>query len=718
MKRINLYLAGIAVLMLGTGCSHEMLLDTEGEGKLVLHTTVSTDMQVVSRAVEQDLQDNCMIWISNAKGLVRRYDKLADMPQTIDLASGHYVAEAWTGDSVPASWTARWFKGMTEFDITKGQTTQATLQCKIANVAASVKYDEGLEAALHDFSMSIGHAGDTLLYVGREERMGYFMMPSFDKNLTFTLTGKQVNESDFTYTGTIENAKPGTHYIINVNYTQENNEVGGGMFTIEIDEKQIDLPKEVELIAAPKFTGYGFDVNLPVTGEANNIGERVIYVSSATEITTLHLKSDLFFEWVPALSSDDLEWFGMNEQGKAALTEAGINIAKQKIDNEEQTLIKIGFSADLLNGLEDGKYSIDFKATDKDNKVSSLTMNIIVSNAYVIPTPVEEKDASYFSVTLHGTVQREGLTNVGFNFRKATNSRADDEWTFVEGHFTDNQRFEATINDLTPGTTYEYTTVCDDYIYNEILSIKTRPTTQLPNSSFEDWSNYDNAVIPGDTYPSFWDTGNHGSKTLQNKQVTTQSTSIKHSGNSSACLKSQFVGVLGIGKFAAGNIFAGKYLATLGTNGVLGWGQPFTETPKSVKIWVKYEPGTVQSGKDKGSGTYMPVGSKDQGIIYIALVDDTKQSYKSEQWPSVIDTSTQQLFDKDGNNVIAYGEHIFDEATLGDGMVQIEIPLDYNKKGVFPSNIIFVASASRYGDYFQGGEGSTLYLDDIELIYE
>ncbi|MCH5219883.1 MAG: DUF4493 domain-containing protein [Muribaculaceae bacterium] len=712
MKKINLYIAGIAALMLGTGCSHEMLLDTEGEGKLVLHTTVSTDMQVVSRAVEQDLQDNCMIWISNAKGLVRRYDKFADMPQTIDLASGHYVAEAWTGDSVPASWTARWFKGMTEFDITKGQTTQATLQCKIANVAASVKYTEGLEAALHDFSMSIGHAGDTLLYVGREERMGYFMMPSFDKNLTFTLTGKQVNESDFTYTGTIENAKPGTHYIINVKYTQETNEVGGGIFSIEIDEEKIDLPQEVELIAAPKFTGYGFDVNLPVTGEANNIGERVIYVSSATEITVLHLKSDLFFEWVPALSSDDLEWFGMNEQGKAALTEAGINIAKQKIDNEEQTLIKIGFSADLLNGLEDGKYSIDFKATDKDNKVSSLTMNIIVSNAYVIPTPVEEKDASYFSVTLHGTMQREGLTNVGFNYRKATNSRADDEWTFVEGHFTDNQHFEATINDLTPGTTYEYTTVCDGYIYNEILSIKTRPTTQLPNSGFEDWFYYNNKIwVPGTGYPdTFWDSGNHGGATVS-KNFTTRNDNYKHSGNYSACLKSEKVVI----QFAAGNIFAGKYLATDGTNGVLGWGRPFTETPKSVNIWVKYVPVNVTDG-----GSYIKKGDLDQGIIYMALVDDTKQSYNGEQWPCVIKTKAadRNLFDKDGDNVIAYGEHVFTSATDGDDLILINIPLEYYKEGVYPSNIIFVASASRYGDYFQGGSGSTMYIDDIELIYE
>ena len=35
-----------------------------------------------------------------------------------------------------------------------------------------------------------------------------------------------------------------------------------------------------------------------------------------------------------------------------------------------------------------------------------------------------------------------------------------------------------------------------------------------------------------------------------------------------------------------------------------------------------------------------------------------------------------------------------------------------------PTDIILVGSASRYGDYFTGSTGSTLWLDDLELIYE
>ena len=35
-----------------------------------------------------------------------------------------------------------------------------------------------------------------------------------------------------------------------------------------------------------------------------------------------------------------------------------------------------------------------------------------------------------------------------------------------------------------------------------------------------------------------------------------------------------------------------------------------------------------------------------------------------------------------------------------------------------PTSIIIVASASRYGDYFQGSAASKMWLDDMELIYE
>ena len=220
MKKIYYSLAGLMVLALAASCSQEDTLLAEGEGSISVRTSVSTDVEVVSRANESaDLASNCLIWISNSKGLVREYNGIDNVPDRINLVTGHYIAEAWAGDSVSASFDKRWFKGMTEFDVTRGQNTPVEINCKVANVVASVKYAEGLEDVLTDFTMTIGHDRGSLTFEGRSELKGYFMMPSTDKNLTYTLKGTQLDGKEFTHTGTIENAKPATEYVLNVKYS-------------------------------------------------------------------------------------------------------------------------------------------------------------------------------------------------------------------------------------------------------------------------------------------------------------------------------------------------------------------------------------------------------------------------------------------------------------------------------------------------------------------
>lgn len=151
---------------------------------------------------------------------------------------------------------------------------------------------------------------------------------------------------------------------------------------------------------------------------------------------------------------------------------------------------------------------------------------------------------------------------------------------------------------------------------------------------------------------------------------------------------------------------------------MLGWGRSFTARPKALRVWVKYTPAAV-TDVDNANPDGVVTGDMDKGIIYVALVDGTKTAYNGEAWPVVVKTKSSErtLFKKDGDQVIAYGEHVFTEATSGDGLVEVVIPIDYKRTDVRPSNIVMVASASKMGDYFTGGP-SVMYLDDVELIYE
>lgn len=87
---------------------------------------------------------------------------------------------------------------------------------------------------------------------------------------------------------------------------------------------------------------------------------------------------------------------------------------------------------------------------------------------------------------------------------------------------------------------------------------------------------------------------------------------------------------------AAGNIFIGKYLATDGTDGVLGWGRPWTVAPKALKGWVKYTPATIQ---EKESNSDYPAGTMDKGVIYIAVLDNSAnpEAYNGE-FPVIVKT--------------------------------------------------------------------------------
>ena len=151
MKTIKYYIGAVlAAGVLMTGCSSDELI-AQGEGRVMITATVNSDVRVVSRAAtEQELAEECNIWISSEKGLVRKFEGMSSLPtEGIWLTSGSYVAEAWTGDSVSADFEKRYFKGYERFEIKPSTTTPVELTCKIANVVASVNYGEEVDEVLN-----------------------------------------------------------------------------------------------------------------------------------------------------------------------------------------------------------------------------------------------------------------------------------------------------------------------------------------------------------------------------------------------------------------------------------------------------------------------------------------------------------------------------------------------------------------------------------------
>lgn len=722
----NKILSGVALLAAGavfTGCSDDMGFDRSGEGRIYLHTKVSTDVKVVSRAAAEnaELASAATIWISSEKGVVRKYSGIEEVPADgIQLVAGHYVAEAWTGDSVAASFDTRWFKGREEFDITNNSVTQVELVCMIANSVVSLSYDAAVAEVLTDCSFEIGHNGGKLTFDESTpaDAKGYFMMSSYDKDLNYTLTATRTDgKGTYTCSGVIKDAKPTTEYRIRVKHDGTVvNPIGGALITIEVDETPLEEINDVyELTSAPVTTGIGFDITKPVVGSEGKVEGKSLWVAATSEMTDVEVSCPAFGAMF-GLDGNDFEIFNIQDAEKALLNNAGVT---WQIFNHEDTgfqEVKLVFSDAAMSRFPKGDNVVTIKAVDNSGRSSVTEMTVKVTDAMVEAVQVDANALTTYakSAVFPGRVLKDGAQRVGIRYAKA----GSNDWTEVEAQpvsragWAAGDEFSVTVDGLTPGTAYQYKAFADDVESPNTCTITTEAAPQLPNASFEEWQEGSPTLIYGAGQQMFWDSGNHGSATM-NVNLTTPSEDYTHSGKYSARLASQKVAGIA---FAAGNLFIGQYLKTEPIKyGVLGWGRTFTARPKALRGYIKYTPATVTDG---ASG-YINKGDMDRGIIYMALVDNSTMSYSSfSGWPQIVATKniSDYSFKKDGANVIAYGEKIFTEATPGSDMIAFEIPLDYKRTDIRPSNIILTISASQFGDYYAGGP-SVMYIDDLELVY-
>lgn len=300
---------------------------------------------------------------------------------------------------------------------------------------------------------------------------------------------------------------------------------------------------------------------------------------------------------------------------------------------------------------------------------------------------------------LTGTVQQGKTPRVEYK------KESESAWTQLKsGQITiKGTSYTATLTGLTPATSYVCRVSIDGNAGKE-QTFTTTAATPLTDGDFDQWHLDGKLWNPwAESGTSYWDTGNRGATTVGESNSVPTDETCNGSGKA-ALLESKWV----VLKFAAGNIFAGKYVKTVGTNGVLNFGQPFTAFPSKLRINYKYTPVTIDKvGED--ALQYLK-GRMDSCHIYVALTDwDQPREIRTRP-------SERQLFDKDDSHIIAYAELIKGETV--SSYQQVDLELKYRTYSRTPKYIAVVATASKYGDYFTGGVGSKLWLDNFELIYD
>lgn len=425
---------------------------------------------------------------------------------------------------------------------------------------------------------------------------------------------------------------------------------------------------------------------------------------------TFTLRTYQDYQWkvtVNQIIQRDIEIDGMTDYVIDTTTRTVIIYVDPETDRTNLNVKKLNL------GGEYGRVSPD--PTLQKNYSKPSTFNVSCSweeysyewTVYVYPDSGESSSSSTeaFAMTTRATVNgkiQSGKTPV-VEYRK----ESETSWITVPSANVNvsSNTFSATLTGLSASTTYKYRINVDGSIGSE-QSFTTATATPLENGSFDEWSS--EAAANGTLWQpwstsSFWDTGNKGATTIADSNSVPTSETCNGSGKA-ASLETKWV----VMKLASGNIFTGSYVRTDGTNGVLSFGREFKSFPSKLRINYKYTSATIDKiGED--ALEYLK-GRPDSCHIYIALAD-WNQPLEIRTRPS-----ERQLFDKNDSHVIAYAEYI--SGNSDSQYQQKDLVLNYRYTKRTPKYILIVASASKYGDYFTGGVGSKLLVDNFELIYD
>ena len=220
-----------------------------------------------------------------------------------------------------------------------------------------------------------------------------------------------------------------------------------------------------------------------------------------------------------------------------------------------------------------------------------------------------------------------------------------------------------------------------------------------------------------------WASGNGGFRlAINNADASEYPTTLEEEGYSGKCAKlvTRTTGSLGamVGMpIAAGNLFIGKFnLSNALSNSLKATqlGTTFYHKPMKLKGYYKYTPGE----QFYADGAY--TNQVDQFDIYAIFYEN-----KNDEGQSVMLDGTLPLANYEHPNLVALAQ--FKGTQVRNSWQSFEITFDYDRYqktvdidrlNAGEYNISIVISSSKDGAFFEGAPGSTLWIDELSIIYE
>lgn len=656
--------------------------------------------------------------------------------QPVPLLMGRYEVKAHSG--VPETgFNSPYWSGENTARVYPEKEANVSITCRMKKVIFSVEFPEDeqfknnfvlyelkVTNGEHELIFSSAPQVDNPIY-GSFEDVAYFTV-SEDRTLRYTLRIKNNQGKEYTETKEIKNVSAAEHYHFKYAMGESEDVDGALVLNVHVDgEYNAAISHEILLnfdrLEMPSYShNEEFDPDLDglVYPLGNDITKK-LYFNAPRKIKSLtisHLDANLLTEGLPQV----LEFVDISSEDKAIADELGIIATSVTSESVSAEIDITEFVKNLPISPDNQPYLVSFTVIDSDNRYAQCDFEFaIVSD--IQAEPVSAFRWSGFAILKGRFFSRDIPEGISFQYKK----KSDSDWEEIPSDLMEIDMNTLTytylLNRLVPDTEYVFRATSDkdknDGKTSSEVEFKTYAFEgTINNMSLDAWYADGQAYYPNATSSTedwVWDTANGGTKSLGVYPTNPESSIVAVSGEGKKAAKmvSQYATL----KFAAGNIYTGKFakvdLASAGAE--LDWGVPFESRPLALKGYFRYEPVAIDY---VGSGYDYLKGKPDLCQIQMFLTDWTSPFRIKANGSSPV------FVDFSADYIIAHGEIITDQNTTQmsgnvNGYIPFVIPIEYRTLKD-PRYIVISAAASRYGDYFTGGSGSTLYLDELEFVYD
>ena len=740
MKRFSIYSFILLGLLSAASCKQAEL---DGDSQQVGYLTVGVSQElkdviqmksgsddIIYRLEVYDAEGNCDFTTDDHTSVS------PDNP--IELLMGKYTVVAsygqgGTGFNIP------WLSGENSVRIYSERSSSVDILCKMSKIKVSAKFPEDSEFnrmfPMCEFTLSNGEAltfstnpDSNDPTQGSVLDTAYFEVPQ-NKELVYTLRLRNADGVNYSLTDKLENVAGAEHYHFDFKIGEREDIAGALVVNVTLDgEFQEGIEHKINLNFDKTFmpsysTNAEFDPtpegSVPVYPLGNDILKKFTF-SAPRGIKSLvisHLDVNLLSEGLPQLT----DFVNISVDDLQTMTEIGINAASVQEGATEAVIDITGFVKNLSITPENATYLMSLTVIDTYERYARCDFEFTIVSDIQAETGTAIPWSSF--ATLKGRYFSK-VAPAGMTFQYKKVSAAD--WTEVDPSDVvvdqTTMTYSYLLNHLDVNTDYVFRSTSDkDKADGKTASEVTFKTYKsegtVYNLSFDDWTKVGKAWYATSNSNDVetglvWDSANEGTSDILGQSLvpTTPEENIVIRGKAVRMESGEL-----LSNFAAGNIYTGDFgSATISPVGAkLKWGTKFSSRPLALRGWYRYEPQAI----NRTSSAYSHLSGQTDFCQIQVFLTTWEQQFE-------ISTGENRFVDTSMNNeeIIAYGALVSQDNTTDNpgninGYVQFTIPLEYRNLNE-PTYIVISGAASRYGDYFTGGLGSTMYLDELELVYD